>query len=342
MSEDLPSEFTQNLTVTAKYRQVYYKYCITFVAGSGSFEDGSITVTKPYRYGDEIVPPANPAKAESEYFRYEFTGWSPALNAGDTVTGDRTYTANYRSIPKGATLPEAGITVTDGEVTEDISVGSISGYTYEMVDYYGDTLPVLTIKGDGLAFSGANNNIYVRIDGTASSVTFSNLSVASEGKAEGVYIQESDAPLTVNIEGHCAFSVESTESAPEALRAERPVIFRGTDKTADSLTVSSNAGRAFNVFDNLAFDSIKLGLSAKSCAFTADAGSGDEYACSFNKSDVDIIVSDADGDGFEFAGGFDVEIINSIFSMDCADLAGCIGDLSVEASDVTIKAGSGL
>ncbi len=211
-----------------------------------------------------------------------------------------------------------------------------------MVDYYGDTLPVLTIKGDGLAFSGANNNIYVRIDGTASSVTFSNLSVASEGKAEGVYIQESDAPLTVNIEGHCAFSVESTESAPEALRAERPVIFRGTDKTADSLTVSSNAGRAFNVFDNLAFDSIKLGLSAKSCAFTADAGSGDEYACSFNKSDVDIIVSDADGDGFEFAGGFDVEIINSVFSMDCADLAGCIGDLSVEASDVTIKAGSGL
>jgi hypothetical protein len=149
-SEALPETFTQDMTITAKYRQVENEYTITFDAVSGCFEGGSTAITQTYHYGDAIVPPDDPIKAENEYFRYEFTGWSPTLTEGDTVTGNRTYAANYRSIPKGATLPESGITVTNGEVTEDISVGSISGYTYEMVERLTELLfPSLRLRETG-------------------------------------------------------------------------------------------------------------------------------------------------------------------------------------------------
>lgn len=349
-SEDLPEIFTQDMTITAKYRQVENDYTITFDAGSGCFEGGSITITQTYRYGDVIVPPDDPTKAENEYFRYEFTGWLPTLTEGDTVTGNRTYTANYRSIPKGSTLPESGITVTNGEVTEDISVGSISGYTYEMFETFdGTTVPVLTITGDGLAFSGTGSDVYVNIDGAANSVTFDNLDISvSQKYFDSINVGESSSPLTVNIEGNCAFEITlSSDEAQNVMRIERPTRFAGTDKTEDSLRIATSGGKAIYASDSLTFDTLDLAIDAAGgegidmgliYVLSADVGEEEQSVCRFVYSDVAIA---SDGGGF-MLGSIGIEIQNSVLEMNCDGSAGIIGGLAVDASNVTIAAGQGL
>lgn len=349
-SEALPETFTQDMTITAKYRQVENEYTITFDAGSGSFAGGSTTITQTYHYGDAIVPPDDPTKAENEYFRYEFTGWFPTLTEGDTVTGNRTYTANYRSVPKGATLPESGITVTNGEVTEDISVGSISGYTYEMVETFdGATVPILTITGAGLTFSGTGSDVYVSIDGSASSVTFDNLNISVGGKYfEGLNIKESSGPLTVNIEGNCSFGITlASDEASNVMRIERPTRFAGTDKTEDSLRIVTSGGKAIYASKSLTFDTLDLAIDAAGgegidkgsiYALSADVGEEEQSVCRFVYSDV-VIASD--GGGF-MLGSIGIEIQNSVLGMNCDGSAGILGGFAVDASNVTIAAGQGL
>jgi hypothetical protein len=338
------------MTITAKYRQVENEYTVTFDAGSGSFEDGSAAIKQTYHYGDVIVSPDNPAKAENEYFRYEFTGWSPTLNTGDTVTGSRTYTANYRSVPKGATLPESGITVTNGEVTEDISVGSISGYTYEMVETFdGATVPILTITGAGLTFSGTGSDVYVSIDGSASSVTFDNLNISvSKNYFDSINVGESGSPLTVNIEGNCAFEITlSLDEAQNVMRIERPTRFAGTDKTEDSLRIVTSGGKAIYASNSLTFDTLDLAIDAAGgegidmgsiYALSADVGEGEQSVCRFVYSDVAIA---SDGGGF-MLGSIGIEIQNSVLGMNCDGPAGILGGFEVDASNVTIAAGQGL
>ncbi|MCR4431844.1 MAG: InlB B-repeat-containing protein, partial [Tepidanaerobacteraceae bacterium] len=349
-SEAFPKTFTQDMTITAKYRQVENEYTITFDAGSGSFAGGSTTITQTYHYGDVIVPPDDPTKAENEYFRYEFTGWFPTLTEGDTVTGNRTYTANYRSVPKGATLPESGITVTNGEVTEDISVGSISGYTYEMVETFdGTTVPVLTITGDGLTFSGTGSNVYVNIDGATNSVTFDNLNISFSKKYfDSINIGESGSPLTVNIVGNCAFEITlSSDEAQNVMRIERPTRFAGTDKTEDSLRIGTSGGKAIYASNSLTFDTLDLAIDAAGgegidmgsiYALSADVGEGEQSVCRFVYSDVAIA---SDGGGF-MLGSIGIEIQNSVLGMNCDGPAGILGGFAVDASNVTIAAGQGL
>jgi uncharacterized repeat protein (TIGR02543 family) len=349
-SEAFPKTFTQDMTITAKYRQVENEYTITFDAGSGSFAGGSTTITQTYHYGDVIVPPDDPTKAENEYFRYEFTGWFPTLTEGDTVTGNRTYTANYRSVPKGATLPESGITVTNGEVTEDISVGSISGYTYEMVETFdGTTVPVLTITGDGLTFSGTGSDVYVNIDGATNSVTFDNLNISFSKKYfDSINIGESGSPLTVNIVGNCAFEITlSSDEAQNVMRIERPTRFAGTDKTEDSLRIGTSGGKAIYASNSLTFDTLDLAIDAAGgegidmgsiYALSADVGEGEQSVCRFVYSDVAIA---SDGGGF-MLGSIGIEIQNSVLGMNCDGPAGILGGFAVDASNVTIAAGQGL
>ena len=346
-SEALPETFTQDMTITAKYRQVENEYTITFDAGSGSFGEGSTAITQTYHYGDAIVPPDDPTKAENEYFRYEFTGWSPTLTEGDTVTGNRTYTANYRTIPKGATLPESGITVTNGEVTEDISVGSISGYTYEMVEALDESLvPTLTITGDGLTFSGESNEVCVIIAGTASFVAFSDLRLSSSYDwSDGTLsVSESGDLLTINVKGDCSF--ETAADYNSAVRTERPLKFAGSGSEA-SLQIGAVGGSAIYCANALTFDSLSLTISAEAdadadeeyiMAFSEDSGGGAQSVCSFVYSEVDIV---SEGYGIMLP-DFDVNIQSSTFNMNCAVSAASLLGLTVEDSNVTIAAGRGL
>ncbi|MCX7715530.1 MAG: InlB B-repeat-containing protein, partial [Clostridia bacterium] len=346
-SEALPGTFTQDMTITAKYRQVENEYTITFDAGSGSFAGGSTTITQTYHYGDTIIPPNNPTKAENEYFRYEFTGWFPTLTAGDTVSGNRTYTATYRSIPKGTTLPKSGITVTNGEVTEDISVASIPGYTYEMVEALDESLvPTLKIMGDGLTFSGASNEVCVIIADTVNAVSFNSLSLSgSYGNSDGaLYVLEGGNQLTVNIIGNCVF--KKTTNYLSAVRNERPTQFAGIGSGA-SLQIGAKGAIGIYTTNNMTFSNMSLTIDAEAAdgveenyisVISGDISTGSHAVCRFVYSDVAISSS---GSGF-MLWSMDIEIQNSVLGMNCEGSAGILGGFVVNASNVTIAARQGL
>ncbi|HOV65409.1 MAG TPA: S-layer homology domain-containing protein [Bacillota bacterium] len=349
-SEDLPETFTSDMSIVAKYRQISNEYTIIFDAGTGFFEGGLTTVSQTYHYGEVIVPPHNPTKPGTEYFTYEFTNWTPILNEGDSVTGNRTYTANYISTPTGTTLPESGITVTDGEVIEDISVGSIFGYTYEMVETFDGTYAsVLTIEGDGLTFSGQGEDVYVDIKDTVSLVTFEDLSISfAQVYFDGINIGEGAQELTVNIEGNCAFEVTvSSDEAQHVMRTERPVGFYGTDRSEDFLSIITSGGKAIYTSNNLTFDRLGLTIDAGGGGIvdeqliyllSADIGEEEQYVCRFVYSEVYL---ESDGYGF-MLGSIGVEIEDGILVMDCERSAGFLGNLALGSSDVAISAGSGL
>ena len=328
---ELPEVFAQDMYITAVYDRVFREYTITFDAGSGTFGDGVTTIiTQTYHYEDEIDPPANPVKAETEYFEYEFTGWSPPLNSGDTVTWNRTYTATYEAISKEVTLPPSGITVTYGDVTEDICVGSISGYNYEMAESPIDEtpVPVLTITGNGLTFSGESNEVYIYIADTVNSVTFNNLSLSgSYDKWDApLYVLEGENQLTINIDGECVFI--STANNWHTLRINgRSVEFVGIDENA-SLRIHAVGANAVFAYDcDIAFDSLNLSINVEipegyegdyASAIDIDYDGSTQRVCSFVYSDVTINSGES---GF-YGVGFAVEINNSTFVMDCTGQAG--------------------
>ena len=59
--------------------------------------DGRVLSSNTYGYGQEVTPPAAPARAESETHTYTFTGWDPAVTV---CTDHATYTAQYKAVPK--------------------------------------------------------------------------------------------------------------------------------------------------------------------------------------------------------------------------------------------------
>ncbi|MGN1297247.1 MAG: leucine-rich repeat protein [Clostridia bacterium] len=111
----------------ATYTSTYKEYTITF-----KNEDGTVISEKAdYHYGDTVVVPENPTKAEDETYTYEFVGWKneETEEIGVTaVTGDAEYTATYESIYREYTI-----------IFEDYDGTVIS----EKTDYhYGDTVEV--------------------------------------------------------------------------------------------------------------------------------------------------------------------------------------------------------
>ena len=89
------AEVTGDVTYTATYSSTVNKYNVTFVD-----EDGTTVLKEAtaYDYGTaaaDIVKPADPTKAATAQYTYEFAGWSPAIAE---VTGDATYTATYTEV----------------------------------------------------------------------------------------------------------------------------------------------------------------------------------------------------------------------------------------------------
>lgn len=71
----------------------YTQYTVTFQS------EGKIISRKEYRWGDKVVPPANPVKAPDGQNSYVFAGWDAEIAE---VTGNATYNAIYNALP----LPE--------------------------------------------------------------------------------------------------------------------------------------------------------------------------------------------------------------------------------------------
>ncbi|WP_073234146.1 InlB B-repeat-containing protein [Fibrobacter sp. UWH9] len=79
-----------NATYTATYTSKVRTYEITFVD-----EDGSEISKSAVAYGESPVAPAEPTKASTAQYSYEFAGWTPGIVK---VTGDATYKASYNSV----------------------------------------------------------------------------------------------------------------------------------------------------------------------------------------------------------------------------------------------------
>ena len=73
-------------------------------------EDGATLSEKIYHWGDAIVPPADPVKAEDNTYTYTFAGWDKAVS---DCTGDATYAATYTAHRK----PDVVTVITDGAQT---------------------------------------------------------------------------------------------------------------------------------------------------------------------------------------------------------------------------------
>lgn len=84
---------TSNATYTAQFSKTLRNYTVTWNI------DG-ISSTETYAYG--VTPtPDNPVKESDAQYDYTFTGWSPSIT---TVTGDKTYTAQFEATPRTYTV----------------------------------------------------------------------------------------------------------------------------------------------------------------------------------------------------------------------------------------------
>ena len=76
-----------NTDYTAVYTDEYNKYIVRFLD-----EDGTVILKSTYHYGEDVVIPANPAKAADETYTYTFAGWDKEVTS---VKGNVDYTAVY-------------------------------------------------------------------------------------------------------------------------------------------------------------------------------------------------------------------------------------------------------
>ena len=78
-----------NTDYTAVYTDEYNKYIVRFLD-----EDGTVILKSTYHYGEDVVIPANPAKAADETYTYKFAGWEKEVTS---VKGNTDYKAVYES-----------------------------------------------------------------------------------------------------------------------------------------------------------------------------------------------------------------------------------------------------
>ena len=317
-------------TLYAIYTRTLRDYTITFDAGSGYYAGGAASIERTYHFGDTIVPPGDPVRDETVIYRYVFTGWQPTLPSGATVTADRVYTAAYKAIRLDGKMDPAGITVSDGIRSEDISVGSIPGYTYAYDLHYN---PTLTITGSGLTVSGTSSEVCVIIGSGAADVTCRDLTLSGAYSGiNGVLVTaETASPLTINISGSCVF--RNTQNGEPGGRFERPVLLQGSG-TGAALTISAK-GFYGTVYcgSTLQTDSLDLEISAQKrdgdsgYDVTPISNDGASGAWIFRNSGIRFI---SEGIACEIMSTIRLE--NSRFTTIGDDGANIMGDLEVAGS----------
>lgn len=149
-----------DISIEARYSVL--SYTITFVDDNGAIiESGSV------EFGTMPTAPADPFKASTAQYTYEFAGWTPAVSM---VTGNVTYTASYNSV--------------------------LNAYKVTFLDYDGTTLKSQNVKygaaatapaepeRDGYKFIGWDNEfdeIVMNLDVTAQ---YEKLSSSSSSRSD--------------------------------------------------------------------------------------------------------------------------------------------------------------
>jgi len=90
------SAVTGDATYTAQYSSTVRQYTVKFVNGNTVLQSNVLTYGATPSYTG-----TTPTKAETAQYTYAFSGWSPAISA---VTGDVTYTAQFKSTVKQYTI----------------------------------------------------------------------------------------------------------------------------------------------------------------------------------------------------------------------------------------------
>lgn len=89
-------KFTGDTYLSAQFKPTYKEYTVKFVN-----EKNTVSEAK-YKYGEEIVIPANPTKEADEEYIYDFRFWSPEVS--EVCYGYATYTATYMRTPQNYTV----------------------------------------------------------------------------------------------------------------------------------------------------------------------------------------------------------------------------------------------
>ena len=91
--------FEGHTYLTADFTTNYKEYTVKFLNDVLDDEGNLVVVDeKTYHYGDPIVIPADPTKAEDKEYKYDFRAWTPEVS--EVCYGNATYTATYRRTPQ--------------------------------------------------------------------------------------------------------------------------------------------------------------------------------------------------------------------------------------------------
>jgi hypothetical protein len=243
-----------------------------------------------------------------------------------------------------------GITVSDGLVTEDISVGSLGEYSY----FVHETLGVPTLRvttGTAITISGTSDDLRIEIDAGVTEVRFKDLDISVDGASTPVYNKSetlmvepyggSDpaaGTLRIVVEGICVVDNARQNGVPVYL--ERPVHFIGAGETP-SLAITGSVYTLIYRTDDLTFQDLSLDLNAQNGSSGASWVFGD--IGEFGDAKVfhlDGVQGDFDStaDGFM---GANLQIVDSTITMDCAGSLGTVTALTIQNSTVTATGGTG-
>ncbi|MBE0524359.1 MAG: InlB B-repeat-containing protein [Methanosarcinales archaeon] len=336
---------TGDMTYTAVYGVLTEKtYTVTFDANGGvfpenpdiDFPEGESIITITCSYGYVITGIPEPTKAADSIYTYTFIGWEPDIVP---VTGNAAYTAKY-SRQYEVELP-TGLKISDGTTTEDINMGTISGYTYTMeMNYYNVYVPTLTITGNGLTVSGIpdisgeswNLPDVVRIFITkeVTDVCFKGLTLWTDND-HLIYIEGEDGSEAITVTfsdkssfyNYGAYDSGGYRYSFAPIESERDIVLISSDTEA-TLSLSTEAGasalicggdatiRNLNLTINMRITQID-GISDNWGRFPAAFHNG-KYEMS-NWSFIDSVVTvDTDGRGFGSSG---------FGSIGTIDISGC-------------------
>ena len=116
------SSVTGNVTYTAQFQQVGKTYTVTWKNWDGTI----LEVDSNVKYG--TIPNYNgltPEKSNTNEYEYKFSGWSPNISS---VTGNVTYTAQFKQIGKTYTVTWVNFNGAILEIDNDVEYGTLPVY----------------------------------------------------------------------------------------------------------------------------------------------------------------------------------------------------------------------